>query len=154
MVILYIFVGAFLIKYAFLKNTNISLLYFIISVGILGICVYKITSMVNTLIYARLTKNYTNTYKYLFLNEVRRYWRNYKKNQCISTMAKIPIEQLIDIVQGELTFSGALPKILPDKEIKRLIQERCLEYFYKNWQYAVIKTYFKLIKSRFWRGSY
>ncbi len=87
MVILYIFVGAFLIKYAFLKNTNISLLYFIISVGILGICIYKITSMVNTLIYARLTKNYTDTYKYLFLNEVRRYWRNYRKNQCISTMA-------------------------------------------------------------------
>lgn len=62
-------------------------------------------------------------------------------------MAKIPIEQLIDIVQGELTFSGALPKILPDKEIKRLIQERCLEYFYKNWQYAVIKTYFKLVQA-------
>ena len=88
MVVLYIFVGAFLIRYAFLKNTNISLLYFIISVGIFGICIYKVTSMVNTLIYARLTKNYTdtNTYKYLFLNEVRRYWKNYRKNQCTSTM--------------------------------------------------------------------
>ena len=54
-------------------------------------------------------------------------------------MAKIPIDQLIDIVQGELTFSGAMPKILPDKEIKRLIMERCLEYFYKNYQFSTIK---------------
>jgi len=59
-------------------------------------------------------------------------------------MAKIPIEQLIDIVQGELTFSGALPKVLPDKEIKRLIKERCLEYFYKNYQFSTIKTYYYL----------
>ena len=60
-------------------------------------------------------------------------------------MAKIPIEQLIDIVQGELTFSGAMPKILPDQEIKRLIRERCLEYFYKNYQFSTIKTYYRLI---------
>ena len=59
-------------------------------------------------------------------------------------MAKIPIEQLIDIVQGELTFSGALPKVLHDKEIKRLVKERCLEYFYKNYQFSIIKTYFYL----------
>lgn len=62
-------------------------------------------------------------------------------------MARIPIEQLIDIVQGELTFSGALPKVLPDKEIKRLIKEKCLEYFYKNYQFATMKTYFYLKKS-------
>lgn len=59
-------------------------------------------------------------------------------------MSMIPIEQLIDIVQGELTFSGALPKVLPDKEIKRLIKERCLDYFYKNYQFAIIKTYYSL----------
>lgn len=63
-------------------------------------------------------------------------------------MAKIPIEQLIDIVQDELTFSRALPKVLPDREIKRLIKEKALEYFFKNYQFAVTKTYFLLHRDR------
>lgn len=61
-------------------------------------------------------------------------------------MAAISIEQLIDIVQNELTFSGLMPKILPDIEIHRLIKEHALEWFYKNYQFSVIKSYYWMEK--------
>jgi len=54
------------------------------------------------------------------------------------------IEQLIDIVQQDLTISGMLPKTLPDIEIKRLIKELALEWFYKNYQFALQKIYYYL----------
>jgi len=54
----------------------------------------------------------------------------------------ITIEQLIDIVQADLTMSGLFPKTLPDTEIYRIIKEHALEWFYKNYQFAVIKAYY------------
>lgn len=60
---------------------------------------------------------------------------------------KMTIEQLVDLVQADLTFSGLMPKILPDLEILRLIKEQALQWFYKNYQWAVIKTYYKLDKN-------
>ena len=54
------------------------------------------------------------------------------------------IEQLIDIVNQDLTVSGLFPKILPNKEIYRLIKEHAAEWFYKNYQFALIKTYYYL----------
>ena len=57
---------------------------------------------------------------------------------------KMTIEQLIDLVQADLTFSGMMPKVLPDLEIQRLIKEHALQWFYKNYQYALIKSYYKL----------
>jgi hypothetical protein len=59
---------------------------------------------------------------------------------------KITIEQLIDIVQADLTVSGMLPKMLPDIEIERLIKEKALDWFYKNYQFSVQKTYYYLSK--------
>jgi len=57
-------------------------------------------------------------------------------------MASITIEQLIDIVNADLTISGLFPRVLPDPEIYRIIKEHALEYFYKNYQYATIKMYY------------
>jgi hypothetical protein len=64
-------------------------------------------------------------------------------------MAAITIEQLIDIVQSQLTISGLFPKVLPDTEIYRLIKEHALEWFYKNYQFAVMKSYFYMSKDCF-----
>ena len=64
-------------------------------------------------------------------------------------MAQITIEQLIDIVQAELTVSGLFPKTLPDQEIYRLVKEHALEWFYKNYHYSVIKTYYYMEKDCF-----
>ena len=49
------------------------------------------------------------------------------------------IDQLIDIVQGDLTISGLFDKIIPDMEIIRLIREEALDWFYKNYQFSKIK---------------
>lgn len=69
-------------------------------------------------------------------------------------MASITLEQLIDIVQQDLTFSGALPKVLPDQEVKRIIKEIALEWFYKNYQYSVQKFYYFLKYTWAYREAY
>ena len=69
-------------------------------------------------------------------------------------MASITFEQLIDIVQQDLTFSGALPKVLPDQEVKRMIREINLEWFYKNYQFAVQKFYYFLKYDHLARETY
>ena len=61
-------------------------------------------------------------------------------------MAGITIEQLIDIVNSDLTFSGMIPKSLPDTEIYRIVKESALEWFYKNYQFSKIKSYYFMSK--------
>ena len=52
------------------------------------------------------------------------------------------IEELIDLVQNELTISCALPRSLPDNNIRQIIETRALPWFYRNYQYAVQKLYY------------
>ena len=66
----------------------------------------------------------------------------------------ITIEQLIDIIQADLTFSGALPKVLNDKEVKRLIKELSLEYFYKHYQFSIQKFYYYMRKNMLLKETY
>lgn len=54
------------------------------------------------------------------------------------------IDQLVDIVQADLTMTGLFEKILPDLEIYRLIKEEVLEWFYKNYQFSKIKMFYYL----------
>lgn len=54
------------------------------------------------------------------------------------------IDQLIDIIQSDLSFSGLFDKVLPDLEIYRLIREEALEWFYKNYQFSKIKMFYYL----------
>jgi hypothetical protein len=51
--------------------------------------------------------------------------------------------ELITDIQNEITFSGALPYSLPEKEIKRII-ENDSRYFYDNWRHAVESQYLLL----------
>jgi hypothetical protein len=64
---------------------------------------------------------------------------NYQLNN-----SQMTIEQFVDYVQADLTFSGLMPKILPDLEIQRIIKEKALQWFYKNYQWALIKSYYRL----------
>ena len=64
------------------------------------------------------------------------------------------IEQLIDIVQADLTVSGLFEKILPDKEIKRIVKEHALEWFYKNYQFAVQQSYYYMAFENFKTDAY
>lgn len=56
------------------------------------------------------------------------------------------IDQLVDIVQADLTVSGLFDKILPDIEIIRLVREEALEWFYKNYQFSKTKMFYYLEK--------
>jgi len=64
-------------------------------------------------------------------------------------MPSITIEQLVDIVNQDLTVSGLLPKILPDLEIERIVREYALDWFYKNYQFALIKCYYYISQACF-----
>ena len=57
------------------------------------------------------------------------------------------IDQLVDIVQGDLTISGTFDKIIPDIEIIRLVREEALEWFYKNYQFSKTKMFYFLEKN-------
>ncbi len=52
-------------------------------------------------------------------------------------------QQLIQDITDEITFSGALPYSLPEKEIKRII-EIDSRYFWDNWRHAVESRYLLL----------
>ncbi len=51
------------------------------------------------------------------------------------------IEEICDAIQSELTISCSLPKLLPDIEIQRIIENEALNYFYRNYRMAVQKIY-------------
>ena len=74
--------------------------------------------------------------------EYNGYNENYQKNN-----DQMTIEMFADYVQADLTFSGLMPKVLPDLEILRIVKEKALEWFYKNYQLAVMKSYMHLDKS-------
>lgn len=64
-------------------------------------------------------------------------------------MGSYAIEELIDFVQNDITVGCALPKTLPDSEIRRFVETRALKWFYQNYQYAVSKVYYFVDKAAF-----
>ena len=56
--------------------------------------------------------------------------------------------ELIEDINNEITFSGALPYSLPPKEIKRIIANDT-KYFWDNWRHAVESRYLLLPRELF-----
>ena len=52
-------------------------------------------------------------------------------------------QELLDDINNEITFSGMLPYSLPEKELKRIL-ENDSRYFYDNWRHAVESQYLLL----------
>lgn len=52
-------------------------------------------------------------------------------------------KELVEDINNEITFSGALPYSLPEKEIKRIILNDS-RYFWDNWRHAVESRYILL----------
>jgi hypothetical protein len=52
------------------------------------------------------------------------------------------IEELIDLVNMELTMDCALPQILPTRTIRRVILTQAQPWFYQNYRYAVQQAYY------------
>ena len=66
----------------------------------------------------------------------------------------LTIEEFIDRVQAELTISCALPKSLPDANVRQIIEARALPWFYRSYQYAVQKLYYLIKKEYFYTEEY
>lgn len=52
------------------------------------------------------------------------------------------IEELIDLVQQDLTVNCSIPKVLPDDAIRRIATQAGLRWFYRYYKYALQKTYY------------
>jgi hypothetical protein len=63
------------------------------------------------------------------------------------------IEEIIDFVQTDITVGGALPKNLPDQSIRQFIETRATAWFYQNYQYAVGKMYYYILKEAFTKDT-
>jgi hypothetical protein len=64
------------------------------------------------------------------------------------------IEEMVDLVQTELTISCALPKTLPDASVRQVIENRALPYFYRWYQFAVQKLYYVIRKDAFFTEEF
>ena len=64
------------------------------------------------------------------------------------------IEEFVDLVQTELTISCALPRTLPDASVRQIIEARALPWFYRNYQFAVQKMYFLILKEAFYSEEF
>ena len=64
------------------------------------------------------------------------------------------IEEMVDLVQNELTISCALPRTLPDSNVRQIIELRALPWFYRNYQFAVQKMYFLIQKEAFFSEEF
>lgn len=64
------------------------------------------------------------------------------------------LNELIDVVQGDLTISCTLPKLLPDYEIERIITNEALNYFSRSYPYAVQKAYWYMPRAIFETEEY
>ena len=64
------------------------------------------------------------------------------------------IEEMVDLVQTELTISCALPKTLPDASVRQIIENRALPYFYRWYQFAVQKLYYVIRKEAFFTEEF
>jgi hypothetical protein len=69
-------------------------------------------------------------------------------------MSRYTIEELIDIVQMDITFGCTLPKTLPDNSIRLFIETRAAKWFYRNYQYALSKMYYHVDRSAFSTEEY
>ena len=49
----------------------------------------------------------------------------------------LTIEEFVDRIQTEISVSCALPKTLPDANIRQIVESRALPWFYRNYQFAV-----------------
>lgn len=70
-------------------------------------------------------------------------------NEYLPFQGGYTIEEIIDLVQTELTIACALPKTLPDASIRQIIESRALPWFYRNYQFAVQKMYFFIHQDAF-----
>lgn len=78
-------------------------------------------------------------------------WNN---DEYVPSQSGYTIEELIDIIQLELTVGSALPKTLADADIRRIIETRAMPWFYKNWFYAVQKIYYLIRKEAFFTEEF
>lgn len=64
------------------------------------------------------------------------------------------IEELVDFVQQDITIGCALPKNLPDSEVRRIVETRAMPWFYRKYQYAQQKIYYMIRQECFYTDEF
>ncbi len=55
---------------------------------------------------------------------------------------KFTLNELVDLIQQDLTVNCALPKVVPDEAIQRIITQKGLRWFYRWYMNATQRTYY------------
>ena len=55
---------------------------------------------------------------------------------------KLTLNELVDLIQQELTINGAIGKVLPDLAIQRIATQKGLRWFYRYYKFALQRTYY------------
>jgi hypothetical protein len=81
--------------------------------------------------------NSDNNEHYIDANDkAQQYYKGYQENYQLNN-DRMTIEMIVDYVQADLTFSGLMPKVLPDGEILRMKSYYHLDkHFLKHEQYS------------------
>jgi hypothetical protein len=85
------------------------------------------------------------------------YNRNYKyfmADEYVPYQNGSTIEELIDLVQNDITIGCSLPKTLPDSEVRRIVETKASPWFYRNYQYSVQKLYYFIHQDAFQTEEY
>jgi hypothetical protein len=64
------------------------------------------------------------------------------------------IEELIDLIQNDITIGCTLPRNLPDREVRRIIETKAMPWFYRNYYYAVHKMYYHIRREAFFTEEF
>lgn len=75
-------------------------------------------------------------------NDANAYRGNKTNNLDGGYSKQYTIEEIVDLVNAELTMDCALPQILPMRTIRRIIETEAAPWFYQNYRYAVHKNYY------------
>jgi hypothetical protein len=75
-------------------------------------------------------------------------------NDYVPFQGGLTIEEFVDRIQTEISVSCALPKTLPDANIRQIVESRALPWFYRNYQFAVQKLYFLIRKEAFFTDEF
>lgn len=66
---------------------------------------------------------------------------------------KLGLEELIDLVNQDLTKNCVLPQVLPLDAIRRIATQKATRWFYRNYKYALQKTYYYVDLMSMWKNK-
>lgn len=67
--------------------------------------------------------------------------------------SRLSLEELVDVVRNNVTLNCKLPYDLGNDNIERIIVQDAMRYFYREYKYALMRTYYYIDVQSFWKHN-